>query len=139
MPPVASVCWLMILSMVDFPAPLTPVRAILLHRTTVPVTPEKTGTDRPSGSGHVFARSLKLATMSPLRFDGGNSNLITFGSGGTTMRSIFSIVFTRDWTCAAWEARAANRAMNSSSFASIACCRFCAARSCSRRTTRSRR
>ena len=77
-------------------------------------------------------------TISPPRAAQSMRSLIDFGSEGTTIRSIFSMVFTRDWTWAAWEALAAKRAMNSSSFASMASCRFCEAMSCSRRRARSR-
>ena len=78
-------------------------------------------------------------TSSPLRGGSANSNVMVRCSGGISIRSIFSIFLTRDWTWEAWEARAAKRAMNSSSLASISCWRRWLASSCSRRISRSRR
>ncbi|MOA38156.1 hypothetical protein D3C78_1598050 [compost metagenome] len=65
--------------------------------------------------------------MSPERGQSGQTMLTARASLGTSMRSIFSIIFTRDCTCAACEARALKRAMNSSSLASLSSWRLAAA------------
>ena len=72
-----------------------------------------------------------LFFAAPARDGGDIFSLITFGLGGTIIFSTFSSIFTLDWTCAAWEALAAKRAINSSSLASIACCLRLPAISCS--------